>query len=685
MATLAVSMGALEFMATGDVKTKVVENPEEGTNIEAVKQLHDACQQHRGPQVTPRWFVTKDQKYGWKFGCVLKIQLSLHSFRVFSSDTTFDSYFAAKADCARIAIAEGVLDYIKNDASAYSAQSSTFATISRSLPETSTLQAFYESLPRPFPEDFGDKTAIEINGPGYLNSVMQSARGSKLTTKFIPFSVPGPFYGCLLRLEHPGECKSYLADPLFTKRNDAKAAVCFQAFSEGICTYIRAAGDTTEMKVSEAMKKLAINRIIPSLNSEHTKKRPGVPLEYKYTTDQDAFGCSLTLLLNDPPGPNESRTYSVPAEYRTKNDAKLALVCHAAKEGAIEFLRYSGRPPPRNHVPFLANGAAKLLAEQNSTTGKRKEPETSEVNIPPKRLKQEPQTPEIPTLEVANSSTSATSSRKRKLSEAGHDDGTNSRRTKYVRSTTPQFAAEGDPNMGGRKRNWTPNVGYGHAMPDTRLRPGEGSLPLSTFEPFSRQDEPARERYYGSNPAHFYGSDPEHSRHLSSDRPGHGNVYSQGYYSGGSRGSDSKPPKEEPQEPRPPIPLPDSPTISSRRPVISPDPTNWAVPAVPAVPGDASRRSNSQTTDRGGNHSRRANKPVRSHLDELLAYCNARPELPRPVFHDKMVDSTHHKVWLIMGPEQFELQMTFRTIWEGRQRLSKKVLERLRGTQNGTG
>lgn len=48
-----------------------------------------------------------------------------------------------------------------------------------------TLQRFYDSLPQPFPESFGDKSATEINAPGWLNTIIQSARGGQLSTSFI--------------------------------------------------------------------------------------------------------------------------------------------------------------------------------------------------------------------------------------------------------------------------------------------------------------------------------------------------------------------------------------------------------------------------------------------------------------------------------------------------------------------
>ena len=52
-------------------------------------------------------------------------------------------------------------------------------------PVTLTLQGFFEALPRPLPEPVDDKTVAEINAPGWLNSLIQSARGGKFEHKFI--------------------------------------------------------------------------------------------------------------------------------------------------------------------------------------------------------------------------------------------------------------------------------------------------------------------------------------------------------------------------------------------------------------------------------------------------------------------------------------------------------------------
>jgi hypothetical protein len=117
---------------------------------------------------------------------------------VYSSDTAYETITEARAACAKVALDQGVLEFIKHgngqvepekspigvpdvDADAQEAE-----TKSKYIPPTPlTLQAFYESFPQPFPENFGDKSAVEINAPSWLNTAIQGTRGGKLSTNFI--------------------------------------------------------------------------------------------------------------------------------------------------------------------------------------------------------------------------------------------------------------------------------------------------------------------------------------------------------------------------------------------------------------------------------------------------------------------------------------------------------------------
>jgi len=72
---------------------------------------------------------------------------------------------------------------------------------------------------------------------------------------------------------------------------------------------------------------------------------------------------------------------------------------------------------------------------------------------------------------------------------------------------------------------------------------------------------------------------------------------------------------------------------------------------------------------------------VKSYVTSLLDLCT-KQGAPQPQFHQKPVTDDSgkitHKVWIIMGNEKLELPVTFTTVGEGRERVAKQVLGRLR-------
>lgn len=113
-------------------------------------------------------------------------------FRAFSVDVDYATFEEAKAACAADAIAEGALDFIKfGNGQTAPAERRLFASPEDESqpaappPIALTLQGFFEALPRPLPEAVDNKTVGEINAPGWLNMLIQSARGGKLALKFI--------------------------------------------------------------------------------------------------------------------------------------------------------------------------------------------------------------------------------------------------------------------------------------------------------------------------------------------------------------------------------------------------------------------------------------------------------------------------------------------------------------------
>jgi hypothetical protein len=257
-----------------------------------------------------------------EYGCALQIKLSLHLFRVFSVDVGHPSFEAAKAACAADAIAEGILDFIKfGNGQTVPAERRLFQpqeddAVSSAPPIALTLQGFFEALPRPLPEPVDDKTVAEINAPGWLNTLVQSARGGKFEHKFIwttdtklgsMFFVPllclgvirslmysssalGSAHGAVLRLARPAEVRTYMVEPQFPKRADAKNAVCLVALAAGVGAYIRSIITALETKISLETKTLALESILPLLTTEYAKFWPNKsPEMFEFTKDRDGM------------------------------------------------------------------------------------------------------------------------------------------------------------------------------------------------------------------------------------------------------------------------------------------------------------------------------------------------------------------------------------------------------------
>lgn len=162
-----------------------------------VEKIESLCRQWHNEQVSPQWvqFMVVDQQNrgsgAAKYGAALRVQLSPHLLEVYSTDTTFPSYSDAQATCAREAVENGVLDFIRS-ASSGSSQESHLASVppaSLSSNDHTTLHTFFDALPKPFP-DFPDphaKTFAELTrGPvAYVNNALQSCRGGRFSAQYI--------------------------------------------------------------------------------------------------------------------------------------------------------------------------------------------------------------------------------------------------------------------------------------------------------------------------------------------------------------------------------------------------------------------------------------------------------------------------------------------------------------------
>ncbi|KAL5514022.1 hypothetical protein ACEPAG_2783 [Sanghuangporus baumii] len=380
-AAIAVEMGAVDFILHGNkdasnaklllapLDSSVVSRAEvkEGSSESEVivdnesKQIEDLCLEWRVGKVRPQWVFFKEQRASSSWGCAMIIELSPHCQRLYSVNPKYSSMPLAKKACSEAALQDDVLDFIKHGNGQTAPPPALLDPLNDIMKRESdferkgrlaaiSLQSFFDSLPKPFPEQIGAKPIANLNIPGMLNTTLQLAKGSRLHLRFY-FLSENSLHGSIMRLERPGEAKTYMVEPRFAKRSDAKVAVCLQAMSQGVSKYIRSLADAVDSKITDEMRRLANEQILPILGSEYGRLRHGMHPVYDYGFDNGAFSCTMTLSLSSDPKPGETRTWTVKPEYRTKTDAKIAVVCAAGRE-AIEFVRFRGQPPPPGHDPF---------------------------------------------------------------------------------------------------------------------------------------------------------------------------------------------------------------------------------------------------------------------------------------------------------------------------------------------
>ncbi|KAF7361272.1 hypothetical protein MSAN_01159600 [Mycena sanguinolenta] len=423
-ATIAIEHGAIDFIVHGDsdelkAKKGVLVAPLENnqpiasssklssesrleTPTACVREIDTCCREWRGDRVKPYWLSFRDSHILTNHGAVLKIQLAPHCWRVYSCQPAFDSVSEAREHCANLAIDEGVLEFIKHG-NGQTAPKSDLTSSSETRFEDSKhdLQSFYESLPRPFAEDFGEKTVAEINASGYLSNLLVNAKGARFTAEFYSLSIvdddpfselrPTKLLGCLLRLERPNECRTYLAEPRFSTAKEAKAAVSLLAFSFGAGKWIREVTSAVETRVTPEMRRFAQATLFQALIAE-AHSASGVKPRFDSYTEGDAFGCKLEVTLKPPSEPGERvRRYEVPAEYRTKADAKIGVAYLAFQQGVIDLLRNGGLPLPPGQTPAFSTDGGPSLApnplaaaeKKASKKRKKKKNEGAELEGPP--------------------------------------------------------------------------------------------------------------------------------------------------------------------------------------------------------------------------------------------------------------------------------------------------------------
>ena len=112
----------------------------------------------------------------------MRIRLGRYNSRVYSVNTIYNSVSEARKACAEAALTDGVIDYIRR----WTSSNDEMDVVQETDPSSAIgLQQFFESLPQPFPEPVTGRSAADINGPAWLNTAIQSARGAKLVPNFV--------------------------------------------------------------------------------------------------------------------------------------------------------------------------------------------------------------------------------------------------------------------------------------------------------------------------------------------------------------------------------------------------------------------------------------------------------------------------------------------------------------------
>ncbi|KAF8064362.1 hypothetical protein FPV67DRAFT_218446 [Lyophyllum atratum] len=365
---------AEEGLPTGEAEAAVkmeaeVEEEEKDVNVAAIES---ACKEWRPGNYPPDWMFYHTQEPtdpALRWGAVLRVHLAAP--RIYATDMVYLTAADAKTGAAKLAIKQGLIADIQNiaDPSGKPTPSAPPPPPPRATPTNGiTLETWFATLPRPLPSDFdfGDKTATEIGASAMLNTWITKARGARLKVDyfwpFVQLSEKSTLTGCVLRIDRAGEVRSYLVEPVFANRRDARNAVSLLALSQGAGEYIRQIGLEVDNKISPRMRSLVDDQIYPMLG----RKGAGETHTWTFHMDRDAYGCTLVVAFEF--GRYE---YATEPEYRTKADAKLGAAILAAEHGLIELLRFGGEPAPADYKPFWPTFQA-ALRDQDGTVSQGK-------------------------------------------------------------------------------------------------------------------------------------------------------------------------------------------------------------------------------------------------------------------------------------------------------------------------
>jgi hypothetical protein len=212
----------------------------------------------------------------------------------------------------------------------------------------------------------------------------------------------------------------------------------------------------------------------------------------------------MTLKLTEQPEEREKCSWTVPADFRNRNDAKVAVVHAAFEQGAIEFLRFNGESPPEGYKVELPPPRESKKAKRKATDGTENEGE------PPKKPKLLSQAEQFLASTLSSKSTELRASGSSRAQPPTSAEPIFLPRPGYIDpkpepgelpSELPTYQPEHPPTSTPR---W-PTTHPSFNRPTREYPPLSNAEPSSSFHHRSRSDEP-RGTY------HSYGT-REHGHH----------------------------------------------------------------------------------------------------------------------------------------------------------------------------
>ncbi|EPQ53313.1 hypothetical protein GLOTRDRAFT_95286 [Gloeophyllum trabeum ATCC 11539] len=335
-----------------------------------VKRIEECCLEWRAGLVVPSWFC-----YG-SFGCALQVKLTPECQRSYSVEPTYKTYEEAKMACAMLAIDQGVLDFIKHGNGQLQPAPRTLRnqddpSTSRIRRRFASLDEFAKSLPT-YPTE---PMSLRRDPRGHnfvinwLGKKMSRAHG-RLRADLTPVSESNAD-GTLF-----GQALTYIVEPVLEREVDVRNAVCLVAAIQGVEAHIASVAKEVACKVTSEMRRLA-GRVLALLDAE-LEKWPHSKTDFTCPPDLDACGCIFTVTLDTTS--ELSWSFTVPREYKSGADAKVAAVCLAYEQGVIELVRFRGKKPPPGYKVVLPCDAGSSQYVASKTYFKRRRAELEGTN-----------------------------------------------------------------------------------------------------------------------------------------------------------------------------------------------------------------------------------------------------------------------------------------------------------------